>query len=213
MAQTECANGHVYDSEIYASCPYCGGGANEISFNAASGATASVNGGYGSGSSDTIRTSLGRESAGDASGRTVAPDAYRRSNRTVAHFKKSTGIEPVVGWIVCIKGAEQGQSYNLYDKQNTIGRDEGNDVVIRGDDTISRENHARIAYDIRHNAFTLIAKESINNIYLNDEPVYAPTKLASYDLIEMGESQFLFVPLCCDRFIWTDVIKGKEQRG
>ena len=30
MALTECANGHLYDTDMYATCPYCNGGSNMI---------------------------------------------------------------------------------------------------------------------------------------------------------------------------------------
>lgn len=214
MAVKECENGHLYDSDMYSSCPYCNGGSgnNEIVFGTDVGATAPVSGGFGpSGDNDgNIKTSIGSggsAGAGDDSNRTVAPAGYRaaedRSGRTEAVSEKKMGIQPVTGWIVCIEGKNKGKSFNLYDKQNSIGRGHDNDVVIEGDSTISRENHARIAYDSRHNAFTLIAKESINNIYLNDEPVYAPTKLSPYDVIEFGESKFMFVPFCSDSFRWA----------
>ena len=82
------------------------------------------------------------------------------------------------------------------------------DIYIKSDETISRENHARIAYDSKHNAFHLIPAESTNGIYVNDEPIYVPTKLWAYDLIEFGESKFLFIPFCNDQFSWQDGLKA-----
>ena len=35
MALTECANGHLYDSAQYPTCPYCGGNMNRMEFSAA----------------------------------------------------------------------------------------------------------------------------------------------------------------------------------
>ncbi|MCR4923538.1 MAG: FHA domain-containing protein [Lachnospiraceae bacterium] len=222
MAVMECPNGHLYDSDIYSECPYCSGGSqsNEILFGGAGGGTAPVAGGFGpssgedayktsigggAGSKDNYKTSIGAVNMGD-NNKTVAPgsfrDAEKKSGRTEAIIERKMGVQPVTGWIVCIEGKNKGKSYNLYDKQNTIGRNSENDVCIEGDNTISRDNHARIAYDSRHNAFTLIAKESINNIYLNNEPVYIPTKLEAFDTIELGESKFKFVPFCCDQFSW-----------
>ena len=66
----------------------------------------------------------------------------------------------------------------------------------------ARENHARLAYDPRHNSYQLIPGDSTNNIYLNDIPVYAPAVLAAYDVVELGQSKFVFLPLCGDRFQW-----------
>jgi len=41
--------------------------------------------------------------------------------------------------------------------------------------------------------------------YLNDEAVYVPTELQPYNVITLGKSRFLFVPLCGTNFSWDDV--------
>lgn len=215
MAFTECANGHLYDSDQYGSCPYCNGGGNRIEFGGGAdseiGKTAPV-GGYGpSGGSGISEAAAGNFGGGAEIGATVAPQSYRRANaekedagKTVGVFQKSMNLEPVVGWLVCIEGPDKGKDFRIWAKNNTIGRSEKMDICIKGDTTISRENHARIAYDSKHNNFHLIPAESTNNIYLNDEPIYIPTKLGEYDLIEFGDSRFLFVPFCNDKFTWKD---------
>ena len=208
MAITECGNGHLYDTNQYASCPYCNGGGNVINFGV----------GSETGYSD-IRTTIGKTEAissyagSGESGKTVAPEGYHKkseeTNKTVGVFSKKINLEPIVGWLVCVEGPEKGKDYHLWARINTIGRSEKMDVCIRDDQTISRENHARIAYDPKHNNFQLIPAESINNIYLNDDPVYIPAKLSAYDVIELGDSKMIFVPFCCDRFRWS---VEKEQR-
>ncbi|MBQ7676659.1 MAG: FHA domain-containing protein [Lachnospiraceae bacterium] len=191
MAVKECERGHLYNTDIYDSCPYCSGNSTEIDFSQ-----------YG-----------GKRQGVGAVGKTVAPSGYGKSlseakkqpggNKTVGVFKKHEKYDPVVGWLVCIGGVNLGRDYRLFDRQNKIGRETG-DVIIQNDPTISRENHARIAYDRRHNSFMLIPGESTNNIYLNDEPVYVPVGINEYDKIELGDSAFLFVPFCCSRFMWGD---------
>ncbi len=193
MAITECGHGHLYDAEQYASCPYCNGGGNVINFDEANG----------------DRTMpIGNFSGTEDSGKTVAPEGYMKrssdGDKTVGILGRQGKTEPVAGWLVCIDGPEKGKDYRLLARINTIGRSEKMDVHIREDATISRENHARIAYDPRHNNFQLIPAESINNIYLNDEPVYTPVRLSAYDVIEFGESKMVFVPFCCERFQWPD---------
>lgn len=223
MAFTECANGHLYDSDLYAVCPYCNGGGNRIEFGGASdiGKTAPVGGfgpaGTGGFSGEAAMGGL----AGIAEiGATVAPQSYRKANeekaekedtgKTVGVFQKSMKIEPVVGWLVCIEGPDKGKDFRIWAKNNTIGRSEKMDICLKGDTTISRENHARIAYDDKHNNFHLIPAESTNNIYLNDEPIYIPTKLGEYDVIEFGDSKFLFVPLCNERFTWRNGVTSAK---
>ncbi|MCM1104969.1 MAG: FHA domain-containing protein [Clostridium sp.] len=221
MAFTECANGHLYDSDQYATCPYCNGGGNRIEFGGGAsdvGKTAPVGGGFGP--AGNFGASGAVPPAGTAGmsgiGATVAPQSYRAAKaeaeeedtgKTVGVFQKSMKLEPVVGWLVCIEGPDKGKDFRIWAKNNTIGRSEKMDICIKGDTTISRENHARIAYDDKHNNYHLIPAESTNNIYLNDEPIYIPTKLTAYDLIEFGDSQFLFVPFCNETFTWRDGVK------
>lgn len=211
MAFTECANGHIYDSDQYVSCPYCNGVGNRIEFgvNADSGIgkTAPI-GGFGPSGGVSV---VGGQSDRSEIGATVAPQSYRKAGeekedtgKTVGVFQRSMNMEPVVGWLVCIEGPEKGKDFRILAKNNTIGRGEKMDICIKGDTTISRENHARLAYDDKHNSFHLIPAESTNNIYLNEEPIFIPTKLEAYNLIEFGESKFLFVPFCNEKFTWKD---------
>lgn len=211
MALTECGNGHLYDSDQYASCPYCNGGGNRIDFgvggDSAIGKTAPVGAGFG--------PVLQRTAGGIEIGATVAPQSYHNQQeedvgKTVGVLQKNMKLEPVVGWLVCIEGTDKGKDYRICAKNNTIGRSEKMDICIKGDTTISRENHARLAYDEKHNIFHLIPAESTNNIYLNDEPIYIPAKLAAYDIIEFGETKLLFVPFCCEKFTWKDGLNQGE---
>lgn len=112
MALSECGNGHVYDSDQYASCPYCNGGGNRIDFGAAAdsdiGKTAPVGGGFG--------PAMQRPASGMKIGATVAPQSYRKKKeqeedvgKTVGVLQKSMKLEPVVGWLVCIEGADKGK--------------------------------------------------------------------------------------------------------
>ena len=194
MAIQECVNGHLYDTDQYASCPYCQGDSNRINF----------------GSSEIGKT-VGATPGAEV-GATVAPAGYTQQDRsdtgkTVGVFQKKMSFEPVVGWLVCIEGPEKGKDYRIYGRNNTVGRSEKMDICIKGDSTISRENHARLAYDEKHNAFHLIPAESTNTIYLNEEPVYVPTKLTDYDVIEFGDCKLVFVPFCDERFTWQTGLK------
>lgn len=229
MGIVECAKGHVYDSEKFAACPYCNSGVNMREFGSVAQVGKTSAPGMASGaapnamppayaspsapsrtaapgmSADRIMPAASAPSV-SAPNKTVAPEAFRRSseqkNKTVGMFSRQHSFDPVVGWLVCIEGAERGRSFSLWARINTIGRSDSMDVCIRGDQTVSREDHARLAYDPKHNAFQLIPGDSTNNIYLNDEPVYVPAKLSAYDCIEFGECKMLFVPFCCDRFQW-----------
>ncbi len=150
-----------------------------------------------------------------AIGKTVAPIGLRRPTdddsigKTVGVFQRRSGCEPVVGWLVCTEGGEKGRDFRLLAKINTIGRSERMDVCLKNDPTISRENHARLAYDQKHNEFHLIPGDS-STVYLKDAPVYVPTKLQPYDLIEMGELKLMFVPFVGEHFSWDS---SEEKQG
>ena len=202
--QRTCSAGHVYDADQFPSCPYCNRNTRAIQF----GATAAP-AGYGA---TTAPAGYGAAPAGrdDTIGQTVMPEAIRRrmeqerDNRTVGEFKRKLGYEPVVGWLVCVEGPEVGKDYRLYGRINTIGRAEDNDVVLAQEHTVSQKNHVRLAYDAKHNNFQLIPGEGTNVTYLNDEPLYVPQKLNAYDVLEMGDTKLIFVPLCSERFRWPE---------
>ena len=98
---------------------------------------------------------------------------------------------PVCGWVVCVKGPRRGKDYKVMDGKNFVGRADDMDIQILGDEKIARRNHAIIVFD---------AKKRENMIL----PVYLPQQLNAYDVIEMGESQFLFVPFCGEHYMWED---------
>ncbi|MCH5268469.1 MAG: FHA domain-containing protein [Lachnospiraceae bacterium] len=219
-----CAQGHLYDADVQAVCPICNGGGNVINFGDAPGGsdigkTAPVGGGFGPSSptppagGNQLQANM---PAGDANiGETVAPGYYKsrqeEENKTVGVFSKSMKTEPTVGWLVCIEGAEQGKDYRLLAKNNTIGRSERMDVSITGDMSITRDNHARLDYDEKHNKFYLSPAENSNTIYLNEEAMYMPTQLKPYDCIELGESKLVFIPFCNENFNWKDGLANTEE--
>lgn len=231
MSFTKCANGHIYDPDIYSSCPYCNNkGTVVINFDNRSGKTE----GYveqGStiplDSQTTVPVSpqssvsphVQPRSGGQRDvpypnqwgGSSQEPRGSSNSSgtggKTEIIGRNSSGNIPVAGWLVCLKGKMRGKSYTLYCKQNTIGRDRNRDVVILEDDTISG-HQANISYDMRHNTFTIVPKTETNTMYLNDEPIYESEKIKEFDLIEMGRATFVFVPFCGERFTWEEEEKG-----
>lgn len=227
MAFSECGNGHIYNTDQYSSCPYCNGGGNQVFFGDSSNVGKTVAADSSMSPSDIGKTMPASAMMGTSDvGKTMpassvvsnaANDSMSFSNRvtpasdigkTVAVSKKAMSNEPVVGWFVCIEGADKGKDYRILAKNNTIGRGEGNDICIRGDQSIARENQGRLGYDVKHNIFHIIPGEGANNIYINDEPVYVPTKLEPYQVLEIGDTKLAFVPFCGDKFTWEDGIKG-----
>lgn len=76
---------------------------------------------------------------------TLAKESYEIDNdKTVAVHVFENGIEPVVGWLVCVNGEEKGRDYRLIRGRNRIGRDSDMDVTIRKDQKVTREEHCSV---------------------------------------------------------------------
>ena len=76
------------------------------------------------------------------------------------------------------------------------------DIQIIGDNAIKQENHAILSFDEKDLEATLICTEGGGITYLNGKAVYTPQILETYDVITMGESEFLYIALCGKQFSW-----------
>lgn len=123
------------------------------------------------------------------------------SDRTIG-LSQVAGMDPVVGWLVCVKGPDQGRDYRIRNERNRIGRDSLMDICVAGDNRISRDTHATITYDPRHNLFRLSPGQARGIVYLNGRLLDAPSTLSAYDMIELGETGLQFVPFCGECFQW-----------
>ena len=112
--------------------------------------------------------------------------------------------QPTVGWLVCIGGASKGKSYPIRENRNFIGRSPSMDIVIQGDNAVSREKHGIITYVPKQRLFIAQPGESRELFYVNDKVVLDNMELKPYDKLEIGKSLFLFVPLCGTKFSWDD---------
>ena len=216
MAVIKCNKcGKYYNDGQYSSCQSCGtspenseaGGAEETQFlneNSESTSSTSNLGKYASSNEPGV-TSDDLEVDDEA---TVTLNAIEGleddpdDQITVAMVKKESGLDPVCGWLVCVEGADKGRDYRIKTERNYIGRGPKMDIVISGDDSISRKNHATITFEPRTLNFTIATGEGRGLIYLNEEVVETPQTLKAYDLIELGESKLLFIPFSTEQFSW-----------
>ncbi len=188
MSMKRCENGHYFDASKYSTCPSCG--IQDLDINA------------------TVIHRVAPATPDVAGGQTVRREAVPKAGEpgvTVGVFHKKIGIDPVVGWLVCIAGGDKGRDFRIRSERNAIGRAGNMDICINGDDTISREKHAFISYNPRKNSFLLMPGESRGIVYLNDDEVAAPMPLKPFDVIELGQTKLLFVPFCGEQFRWDKV--------
>ncbi|WP_040855500.1 FHA domain-containing protein [Thiorhodovibrio frisius] len=190
MPMKSCGKGHFYDDSAHSTCPYCG---VDMDIGATVGVSNSV------AQNVEVEASVTR-----AAGRVGAPP--QRDDGVTRHIwaEKLGGIDPVVGWLVCIEGPDKGRDFRIHSERNFIGRAPTMDIAIAGDASISRENHAVISYNPKKNRFSLAPGDSRGLVYLNDDEVLAAEVLTAYDRIELGASKLLFVPFCGEPFRWSD---------
>ncbi|MEM9583129.1 MAG: FHA domain-containing protein [Pseudomonadota bacterium] len=115
-----------------------------------------------------------------------------------------SGMFPT-GWIVVTDGPGTGNALPIYTGVSTLGR--GEDQAIKldfGDTSISRQNHAAIAYDVEQNKFFLGHGGKSNIIRLNDKPVLSTEDLNHGDILRIGETTLRFVALCGAEFKWAE---------
>ena len=114
--------------------------------------------------------------------------------------------ELITGWLVCIKGPQFAETFPIRSGNNSIGRSPENDIVIDRDGGVSRVKHALLTYEPKKRVFYLRPGDQSGLTYLNDEFLMEITELHSRDVIGMGDSSFLFIPLCDENFSWDTYI-------
>lgn len=180
MAWIECEESHLYDNDEHDVCPHC------VQAKPKPKGTVVYN-----------------PPAGEVEEK--SEDEAKGGKKTVVKLKgkgAGDGFDPVVGWLICVSGASKGQDYKILTGSNTIGRAESMSISIPSDETISRENHAEVHYDAKSKKFNLVKGTGRNTVYVNETALLQPTELNAYDLIELGDSQFRFIPFCGDQFSW-----------
>ncbi len=129
------------------------------------------------------------------------------------HSAMASGVaritSPCTGWLIALGGEHIGQDFRLKAGKNFIGRDKDMDIVLNGDKSVSRNKHAILVYEPKAHLYLVQPGESSELVYLNNEVVLNPTKLAAYDMITVGEVNLLFMPLCGERFNWDEILLKK----
>lgn len=225
MNLKRCDRGHFYDADKFASCPHCAGGIGN------SDETVAIQ------PDDDIKTealSVDRfekkepvkpepqpvssslsANISRAMQEVSMPTASAMDDddaKTVRYYETETGIEPVVGWLVCIQGEDMGKSFNLKDGRNFIGRSTKMDVVLK-DNSVSREKHAVVVYEPKRREFLAQPGESRELFYLNDNLVLNFEKLKANDVIQIGNTKLMFMPFCSEVFSWDDIKKEDKQKN
>lgn len=194
MAITRCPNGHYYDDAIFSRCPHCS------AFGANTRPDATQSAAYRPQPFGDAEKTVSKERPFLSDHEKTERFEGRDDEKTIGFMKSVLHTDPVVGWLVCVEGAEKGRDYRLHSGRNFIGRTWKMDINIVDDRSISRENHASIVFEPNEAVFMIVNGESVKT-YLNGVPVTSPMPLRAGDQIGLGDSVYDFVPYC-----------GKEKR-
>lgn len=208
MEMRKCVNGHYYDASVNAECPYCKSGTNTgrtVALDAvqSAGAGASMMDEDGDSKTLPMGYSAQPQFSSEVSSPSFTPTADDDDGRTIAVVHQETGIDPVVGWLVCVSGKEKGRDYRIHSDNNYIGRSEKMDICVRGDETISRENHAVVSYDTIDKIYYFSPGEGRNIVRYNGKAIFQTVELSAYDKVVVGKTELVFVPLCGKEFEWS----------
>lgn len=130
----------------------------------------------------------------------VAKDLFEETAEKAA---ASQAAHFPAGWIVVVAGSGRGACFTLHNGVSQIGR--GEDQAVRldfGDTSISRNNHAAVAYDDEQGKFYLGHGGKSNLVRLNGRPVLSTEEMSNGDQIRIGETTLKFVSLCGEDFTW-----------
>jgi hypothetical protein len=179
-----CELGHFYDSANHARCPY--DGVQSIEFDDAPESR----------NHQDHRVPLDRDGVGDNG-------TGDQLTRRIALGEVEGGVDPVVGWLVCIHGPERGRDYRIHSENNMVGRSQDADIYIEKDKFITRGKHTVVTFDPQNNIFYLSPGEGQSIVYLNGKAVLTHQELKPYDEILIGASKLLFVPFCGEKYTWS----------
>ncbi len=188
MAVLRCEQGHFYDGDKFEECPHC---KNALPSRRRLG---------------EALTEMRPHSPTPAAG--VAPRvqvqlgaAGPADEKTVGIYRAKLGRDPVVGWLVCMQGAEAGRDYRLHAGRNSVGRAMQMDVCLPDEARISRQDHCFIIYEPMQAVFVLVRGQG-EEVLVNGQPLADSCPLNGDETITLGASTFVFIPFCRKGRIW-----------
>lgn len=116
------------------------------------------------------------------------------------------------GWLIVVAGPGRGASFPLFTGMSQIGRSDDQTISLDfGDTSISRANHASIAYDPVEHKFYFGHGGKSNLVRLNGKPVLSTEVTKDGDEFMIGETTLRLRTLCGPDFNWET--SGSEGDG
>lgn len=163
-------------------------------------------------------TDVGPLDAGAAAGQSGVPTALDATRMVSLHDERTRieiveaipfeeELDPVVGWLVVVKGPGLGRCVNIGAGMNIVGRETSCRVALPfGDMMVSGEDHLRIVYDDVSRSFLVVPGSGKNITRLNGQVVTATLPLPSQSTLELSKKTTVrFVAFCTEDFDWGDI--------
>lgn len=114
-------------------------------------------------------------------------------------------IEPVVGWLVVVKGPGRGVSRTIVTGRNSLGAGADEDIRIDfGDAAIAAHGHLYIVYDEEAREFVVEDGKQKVVVRLNGKLLTETMPIGHGDELRIGATTFRFVALCGPDFDWHE---------
>lgn len=184
---TRCPEGHFYDGNKFRTCPFC----------------------QQSGPAKVTQP-MRQPPAVPEEPRLPGPETPgpESMEKTVGCYADMS-VSPVTGWLVIIEGPGRGKDFRLCPGRNYIGRSNTMDVVLDGDQSVSRNKHAIVIFDPVSRTTLCQAGESRELFYLNGRVVTETVTLQRGDILSIGKTRLAFVPFCDENFSWDGQTEEK----
>lgn len=171
MNVIRCINGHFYDADTYLDCPHChiNNPIDEKKENELKHGWPLLrkrNKGNDYSDSEEMKEVV----------ETDKTECLCDTDRTV--LLEDLMIEPVIGWLVCVKGQSKGACINLYNNMSSP-----------------------IEFDKNDKKYYLRVKEN-DEILLNGTVLNGKSVIKSRELVTLRGRDYMFVPLCDENFMW-----------
>lgn len=119
--------------------------------------------------------------------------------KVYVNLRKECGLSlkeerPVCAWLVCIEGARRGKSYVISFGENFIGTDRDNEIQILGDEKMLSK-FTLVFFDKETREANMIPARADGIVYMDNKPLYDKYVLKNKDILEIGESKFMYVEL------------------
>lgn len=169
---------------------------------------------YAGSSEPTVQLPMGTEAEAEAapvSDKTMIYSGRPGTKAPQAGFSEET--DPVVGWLVVVKGPGLGNAVALGTGMNFIGRGPEARVTLPfGDTMISAQDHVRIIYDDAERTFFIAPGSGKNVSRVNGQLLTNTLALENDALIDVSKwTRLRFKPFCGADFDWSEIEESGSE--